>query len=297
WRADDVLVHALPLYHVHGLFVAAHGALRANASMRWLDSFEPHAALWELTEGGGTVFMGVPTFYTRLLQATDVPNLSHVRLFTSGSAPLPARVHRDFQERTGQAILERYGMTEVGIVLSNPYDGERRPGAVGFPLPGVDARVVDPGADGVGELQIRGGSVFAGYHNRPDATAAAFNGDWMRTGDYAFVDEDGYIHLVGRRSDLILFGGLNIYPAEVEAVLIEQPGVRAVAVFGLPDDDLGEVPAAALVGDGLDIDAIRQAASAQLSGFKVPRRFVVVDALPRNTMGKVQKKRLREQYS
>lgn len=298
WSAEDVLVHALPLSHVHGLFVAACGALRAGAHQIWCSKFDPREVLDALRQA--TVFMGVPTFYGRLLEVDEPPDLSGVRLFTSGSAPLAGHVHRAFQRRFGHAIVERYGMTEVGIVVSNPIGGER-PGAVGLPLPGVSVRVVGPdGTDRavgeIGEVLIRGPSVFAGYHDRPDATAAALRDGWMHTGDHGHIDPDGYLVLVGRRSDLVLVGGLNVYPGEVEQVLADIPGVREVAVFGIADPDLGEVPHAAFVGESSP-DVVRVAARARLAPYKVPRQFHRLDALPRNAMGKVQKDALRRRLA
>lgn len=304
WAADDVLLHALPLHHIHGLFVAQHGALRAGAHTVWAERFRADDVLARLGSQGITVFMGVPTFYARLLalSAEDDPDLSGMRLFTSGSAPLPAPVHRAFAERFGHAIVERYGMTEVGIVLSNPYDGDRRPGSVGFPLPGVRAEIRDPETDApcpagtVGELRISGPSVVRGYRNLPDATRAALRDGWMRTGDLCFVDDDGYHHLVGRSSELILSGGFNVYPLEIEGCIAAVPGVEEVAVVGLPDDDLGELVTAAVVAaEGWDRAALDRCVSERLAPYKRPRRVARVDALPRNAMGKVQKAVLRSQ--
>lgn len=297
WSPDDVLVHALPAFHVHGLVVAALGALRAGARQVWLPRFDPDAVPTALVDERATVFMGVPTFYVRLLQNT-LPDLSHVRLFTSGSAPLPAHVHRAFRQATGHEIVERYGMTEIGIVLSNPLRGARKPGSVGLPLPGVERRIVDPvtGADRavgeVGELLIRAPSVFEGYHLRPDATAAALVDGWMRTGDQGHLDEDGYVHLVGRRADLVLCGGLNVYPGEVEQALAEAPGVTEIAVFGVPDPDLGEVPHVAVVG-GITAEELLAFARRRLAPYKIPRVVHILDALPRNSMGKVRTTELR----
>jgi malonyl-CoA/methylmalonyl-CoA synthetase len=299
WSDRDVLLHALPLFHVHGLIVAQYGALWAAARTIWLERFDARTALWTLEASGATVFMGVPTFYTRFLDlpADVAADLAGVRLFTSGSAPLPAAVHRAFTARFGHEIVERYGMTEVGIVLSNPIRGPRKPGSVGVAVPGAEVRVADPDTGEPvppgqeGEVQVRGPSVFLGYLGRPDQTAAALAGDWMRTGDLGRTDEDGYVTLLGRRSELVLSGGLNVYPAEVERVLAAAPGVAEVAVFGLPDADLGERVAAAIVAadprDPPDTEALRSACRAQLAAYKVPKRIYVVDALPRNAMGKV----------
>ncbi len=299
WQQDDVLLHALPLFHIHGLFVAQHGALRAGATSVWLARFDAALAFDHITAHRATVVMGVPTFYHRLLQHDAEVDVSSVRLFTSGSAPLPARDHERFAARFGASILERYGMTEIGIVLSNPLHGERRPGTVGHPLPGVELRITgEDGADvapgSVGEVRIKGPSLFVGYHGRPDATEAAIGDGWMHTGDLGWQDDDRYVHLVGRRSDMILRGGLNVYPPEVEAVLLGLDGVREAAVFGLPDPDLGERVAVAWAGTA-DARALREAAEV-LALFKRPVVWVQVPALPRNTMGKVQKASLRRRY-
>lgn len=306
WQPDDVLVHALPLFHVHGLFVAQHGALRAGATTRWLPRFDPALALDTLQDHGGTVFMGVPTFYARFLALPKQRtwDLDHVRLFTSGSAPLPARDHQAFETRFGHRILERYGMTEVGIVLTNPYDGERRPGAVGFPVPGADVRVfredgTRTAPDEVGEVWIRGPSVFEGYHGRPEATAQALQDGWMRSGDLGYADADGYIHLVGRSKDMVLTGGLNVYPIEVESRLLEHPDVAAAAVVGVADPDLGERVVASVVprtGTSPDPDALRAFAREHLAPYKVPKAVGVGASLPRNAMGKVDKAALRKAW-
>jgi len=301
WSADDVLVHALPLFHIHGLFVAQHGALRAGATSVWLERFDADAALAAIEAHRATVFMGVPTFYHRLLRSEATADLSTMRLFTSGSAPLPAADHVAFAERFGHRIVERYGMTEVGIVLSNPLDGDRRPGTVGHPLPGVELRITDdddtdvaPGE--VGEVRIAGPSVFEGYHGLPEQTEAAIGDGWMHTGDLGFRDDQGYVHLVGRQSDMIISGGLNVYPPEVEAVLRAQPGVDEVAVFGLPHPDLGEQVSAALVGRA-DPEQLVAAAREVLAPFKCPRAVFRIESLPRNAMGKVQKARLRRRFA
>ncbi len=296
WRADDVLLHALPLFHIHGLFVAQLGALRAGATTVWMSRFDADQALLAIERHRVTIFMGVPTYYHRLLSTRPAPDLSTMRLFTSGSAPLPAHEHRAFEQRFGFSIVERYGMTEVGIVLSNPIDGPRKPGSVGLPLPGVELRITDakghdvkPGD--VGELRVAAPSVFDGYHGLPEATAAAIGDGWMRTGDLGRVDDDGYVFLVGRQTDLILRGGMNVYPPEVEAALLDVPGVSEAAVVGLPDPDLGERVAAFIVGD--PDDQALQRGLAVLAPFKRPREIHRVAQLPRNTMGKVQKNLLR----
>jgi len=299
WQQDDVLLHALPLFHIHGLFVAQHGALRAGATTVWLARFDAAAAFAHIAEHRVSVVMGVPTFYHRFLQHEAEVDVSSVRLFTSGSAPLPARDHERFSARFGASILERYGMTEVGIVLSNPLRGERRPGTVGHPLPGVELRITEddgtnvaPGS--VGEVRIKGPSLFTGYHGRPEATEAAIGDGWMHTGDLGWQDDDGYVHLVGRRTDMILRGGLNVYPPEVETVLLTVDGVREAAVFGLADPDLGERVAVAWAGTA-DASLLREAVEV-LAPFKRPVVWVPVAALPRNTMGKVQKASLRRRY-
>jgi malonyl-CoA/methylmalonyl-CoA synthetase len=304
WSADDVLLHLLPLFHIHGLFVAQHGALYAGATAVWLPHFDAEAALRAIEAHRATVFMGVPTHHARLLALPEDVNadLSSMRLFTSGSAPLPARDHAAFAARFGHVILERYGMTEVGIVLSNPYEGPRVPGTVGFPLPGVTVQVVDRDTGevapngAVGELWIRGPGVISGYHDRPDATAESLAGGWMRSGDLARRDpSDGRISIVGRARDMVISGGLNVYPAEVEAVLREHPGVAQAAVVGIPDPDLGERVVAAVVPRGpVAVEALLAHCRDHLAGYKRPKALRLVDALPRNAMGKVQKHRLRQ---
>lgn len=306
WQNTDVLVHALPLFHVHGLFVAQHGALRAGATTFWMNRFNAEEALQALDRHRGTIFMGVPTFYARFLALDDAHtfNLDHVRLFTSGSAPLPATDHQAFEARFGHRVLERYGMTEVGIVLSNPYDAERRPGSVGFPVPGASVEVRDEDGtvcepDRVGEVHIRGPSVFLGYLNRPEATASTVIDGWLKSGDLGFVDADGYIHLVGRNKDMVLTGGLNVYPIEVETALLEHPDVAQAAVVGVWDPDLGERVVASLVPSTTSAPSaasIRDFAKTKIASYKVPKALEWVDELPRNAMGKVQKSTLRERW-
>lgn len=304
WTPDDVLVHALPLFHVHGLIVAQLGALYAGATTVWVEPFSPAAVLDALAavRGRPALFMGVPTHYARLIEAgPGGRDLSGVRLFTSGSAGLPASAHAAFERAFGHRILERYGMTETGIVLSNRLDA-RDPGRVGFPLPGVRARIADDRdaelPDGVvGELQIAGPSVFAGYLNAPEASAVALAGGWMHTGDLAIRDPDGAYRIAGRRSEMILSGGMNVWPAEVEEALLDAGGIAEVAVFGLPDADLGERVAAAVVPRGdWDPDALLAAARERLAPYKLPRRWFPLDALPRNAMGKVERPVLRARY-
>jgi malonyl-CoA/methylmalonyl-CoA synthetase len=303
WRfePDDVLVHVLPVFHVHGLFVALHCALAVGASIRLHERFEPDAVVSDLPRS--TVLMGVPTNYHRLLAhpGLDADVCRGMRLFTSGSAPLPAHEHEAFAARTGHRIVERYGMTETMILTSNPYDGDRVAGTVGFALDGIEVQVADDDgrrvpAGATGTVEVRGPNVFLGYWGRPEATAAATRDDgFFVTGDVGSMDEHGRLTLAGRASDLIISGGYNVYPKEVELVLDQVPGVDESAVIGLPDPDLGEVVVAVLVADGpLDEAAVLEAC-AGLARFKRPRRLLVVDELPRNAMGKVQKAVLRQQ--
>jgi malonyl-CoA/methylmalonyl-CoA synthetase len=307
WRfsAGDVLLHALPIYHVHGLFVATHITLMAGASMILQPKFDPAEVLAALPRA--TAMMGVPTFYTRLLaqDGLTAEATAHMRLFVSGSAPLLAATHREWRARTGQAILERYGMTETGMNASNPYDGPRQAGAVGPAVPGVSLRVVGEAsgapleADAVGLVEVRGPNVFSGYWRNPQKTAEAFTRDgWFRTGDLGRLDETGCLWLVGRSSDLIISGGLNIYPAEVEAAIDAVAGVVESAVIGLPHADLGEA-ATAIVVAGPDVSEaeILAALADRLARFKQPRRVIFVAALPRNAMGKVTKAALRAEHA
>jgi malonyl-CoA/methylmalonyl-CoA synthetase len=302
WRitASDRYLAVLPLFHVHGLGNGVCSWLASGCRMRLVARFEADKAQALFEEFRPTLFFGVPTIYVRLLEWPEDAGRrlgAGVRLFVSGSAPLPATVFESFRERFGHAILERYGMTETLMTLGNPYDGERRPGTVGLPLAGVEARIVDGQerdvAEGVtGSLLVRGPSVFAGYRRRPEATAAAFTPDgFFRTGDLAERGADGYVTLRGRASDLIICGGFNVYPREIEDVLLEQPGVAEAAVVGRADARRGEVPVAYFVGDA-DPSALAAACARQLASFKQPRGFLRVDALPRNAMGKVDKSRL-----
>ena len=305
WQHQDVLLHALPIFHVHGLFVALHCALLGGSRVLFMRRFDADGIIERLPRC--SVMMGVPTFYTRLL---DHPGLNreacrNMRLFISGSAPLLADTHRAFEARTGHRILERYGMTEAGMITSNPYDGERVAGTVGFALPGIDARVVDE--QGVelphgeaGVLEISGPNVFRGYWQMPEKTAEEFRPDgWFITGDIAVMDADGRVTIVGRAKDLIISGGFNVYPKEIEAQLDELPGVKESAVIGVPHPDFGEGVTAVVVPDGsavLSEQAVVDALADRLARFKQPKRVYIVDELPRNTMGKVQKNVLREQY-
>ncbi|MGC4395959.1 malonate--CoA ligase [Hydrogenophaga sp. T2] len=313
WRADDVLIHALPIFHVHGLFVAIHGALINGSPMLWLNKFEPRATI-ELFPRA-TVFMGVPTLYTRMLAepALTPAQAAHMRLFVSGSAPLLIETFNEWRERTGHTILERYGMSETIMLTSNPYaEDERYPGqierrgaTVGFPLPGVSLRVVDdagrPVETGeIGGIQVRGPNVFSGYWRMPEKTAEEFTTDgYFKTGDVGKVDERGYVSIVGRSKDLIISGGYNVYPAEIEGALNEMPGVAESAVIGVPHPDFGEVGVAVVIarpGATPDPEALIGALKARLANFKIPKRCFVVAELPRNTMGKVQKNLLRDRY-
>jgi malonyl-CoA/methylmalonyl-CoA synthetase len=299
WRftREDVLLHALPVYHTHGLFAATNTVLAVGASLLWLDKFDAGTVLALLRQV--TVLMGVPTFYTRLLlqERLNRDAVSNMRLFISGSAPLLAETHRDFAERTGHAILERYGMTETQMITSNPYDGDRVAGTVGVPLPGVELRIAEPDAQGIGTIEVRGPNVCAGYWRNPEKTAADFRGDaFFITGDLGRVDERGYVHIVGRGKDLIISGGLNIYPKEIETEIDALPGVIESAVIGIADADFGEAVVAVVVGAGLDLGTIRAALAERLARFKLPKAVHIVEELPRNAMGKVQKAVLREMF-
>jgi malonyl-CoA/methylmalonyl-CoA synthetase len=304
---DDLLLHALPVFHTHGLFVATNCVLANGTGMVFLSRFDVDDVLVQLSRC--TVFMGVPTHYTRLLgdDRLDAAGCRHVRLFVCGSAPLLASIHDAFRARTGHAILERYGMTETSMITSNPLVGERRPGTVGKPLPGVLVRVRAHetgevvGPDVVGDIEVMGPNVFAGYWRRPELSTTEFTADgFFRTGDVGAFDTDGYLRIVGRSKDLIISGGLNVYPKEVEDVLDGAEGVEESAVVGVPDADYGEAVVAAVVaekGRALDEAALRSYARAHLASFKVPKRVHIVAALPRNAMGKVEKARLREDFS
>jgi malonyl-CoA/methylmalonyl-CoA synthetase len=300
WKmtSADRYLGVLPLFHVHGLANGVCAWLATGSRMRLVERFDAAKIVATMDAFQPTVFFGVPTMYVRLLELDDETARrvsAKMRLFVSGSAPLPAAVLEAFRAKFGHTILERYGMSETLMNIGNPYDGERRAGTVGVPFPGVEVRIVDvtgtPVSDGmVGEVELRGANVFAGYWNDPDATRAAFRDGWFRTGDLASRSADGYYTLSGRSSDLIISGGFNIYPREIEELLLEQPGVREVAVVGAPDPRKGEVPVAYVVGDeGLDVSALRDACARVLASFKTPRGFVRVTSLPRTALGKVQK--------
>jgi malonyl-CoA/methylmalonyl-CoA synthetase len=289
----DVLLHALPIFHVHGLFVALHTSFLNGSPMLWLERFDEAQVLDALPRA--TVLMGVPTFYTRLLARPDFgrAQTGHMRLFVSGSAPLLESTFREFEARTGHAILERYGMSEAGMITSNPLIGPRLPGSVGYPLPGVELRIA---GGGTGVIEIRGPNVFEGYWRMPEKTAEEFTADgFFRTGDVGRQDPDGRVWISGRAKDLIISGGFNVYPKEVELVLDDLPGVGESAVIGVPHPDYGEAVVAAITGAAEEAHVIG-AARERLAGFKVPKRVVSVGELPRNAMGKVQKAALREQF-
>ena len=305
WRiqATDVLLHSLPIYHVHGLFVGVHCVLMSGASMHWLPGFDTKQVRSRLPLC--TIMMGVPTYYTRLLADPDFggQDCRTMRLFISGSAPLLEETFNTFAERTGHTILERYGMSETGMNASNPLDGERRAGTVGFPLPGTQIRICDdahrPLETGeVGELEVRGPNVFRGYWRMPKKTAEDFTADgWFVTGDQGLIDERGYVRIVGRSKDMVITGGLNVYPKEIESVINGIEGVVESAVFGVPHPDFGEaVVATVVVRSDRDITpaAIEDRLRAEMAKFKLPKRIQIADQLPRNAMGKVQKNVLRQ---
>lgn len=308
WRftESDVLIHALPIFHTHGLFVATNVTLMAGGSCIFLPGFDAGAILAAMPQA--TALMGVPTFYTRLLQHDGLAEAAQgMRLFVSGSAPLLAETHDRWRAVTGHAILERYGMTETNMNTSNPYEGERRPGTVGFPLPGVDLKICDPetGAElpqgEIGVLEVRGDNVFAGYWQMPEKTAEELREDgFFITGDLGKVDEDGYVHIVGRAKDLIISGGFNVYPKEVEALIDDLPGVLESAVIGVPHPDFGEAVVAVVVpelGAELTEPGVIAGVADALAKFKQPKRVILLPELPRNTMGKVQKAALRDDYA
>jgi malonyl-CoA/methylmalonyl-CoA synthetase len=306
WRADDVLLHALPMFHIHGLFVACHSVLLGGSRMIFLDRFDVPTVLRCLPRA--TVMMGVPTFYTRLLADPGFTKETcrNMRLFISGSAPLLEQTFDEFRERTGHTILERYGMTETGMNTSNPVDGPRLAGTVGLPLPGVSVRIVDDAGQDlpsgkICKLLVKGDNVFKGYWDMPGKTAEEFTTDgYFRTGDLARRDENGYIAIVGRDKDLIISGGLNVYPKEIEFEIDQMDGIAESAVIGLPHPDFGEAVTAVVVchkNTGLDEAAVIKHLKTRLAGFKIPKRVIFVDTLPRNTMGKVQKNILRSEYS
>ena len=313
WRTGDVLIHALPIFHVHGLFVAIHGALLNGSKMIWMSKFDPKYVIQKMPEA--TVFMGVPTLYVRMLAEASLTKqqASHMRLFVAGSAPLLIETFKAWQDRTGHTILERYGMSETVMLTSNPYaadarypgQSERRGGTVGFPLPSVQLRVhSDDGVElpvgEIGGIQVKGPNVFSGYWRMPEKTKEEFTSDgFFKTGDVGKIDERGYVVIVGRSKDLIISGGYNVYPAEIEGYINDMTGVAESALVGVPHPDFGEVGVAVVIakpGTTVSGDAVIAALKSQLANFKIPKKCFVVDALPRNTMGKVQKNLLRDQY-
>jgi malonyl-CoA/methylmalonyl-CoA synthetase len=304
WRVDDVLLHALPIFHIHGLFVALHTAMLGVSPMLFLPKFDVASVRAALPHA--TVMMGVPTFYTRLLDDPDfgADACAHMRLFICGSAPLTAAAHRAFQERTGHAILERYGMSEAGMIASNPLNGERIAGTVGYPLPGISVRVRDEAGrvvnGEIGMIEVKGPNVFKGYWGMPEKTAEEFTKDgFFITGDLGIQAPDGRLAIVGRGKDLVISGGYNIYPKEIETVLDEIDGVVESAVIGVPHPDFGEGVVAVLATmDGAPVDeaVVRAMLEERLARFKHPKKIVAVKELPRNAMGKVQKNMLRETY-
>jgi malonyl-CoA/methylmalonyl-CoA synthetase len=304
FTSNDVLLHALPLYHIHGLFVALHVALFSGATTLLEPRFDAKSALQQLQQA--TAMMGVPTFYTRLLNeaALNRDAVRNVRLFVSGSAPLLTDTFESFEQRTGHRILERYGMTETGMIASNPLQGERRAGTVGLPLPKVAVRITDDNgkevaAGTVGNVEVRGPNVFKGYWNMPEKTRAEFRDGYFITGDVGCLESDGYLRLIGRAKDLIISGGLNVYPKEIEDAIDALPGVNESAVFAIPHPDFGEAVAAAVTlqtKETVTAETIIAALRPILAGFKTPKRVYIVDELPRNAMSKVQKNVLRERY-
>ncbi|MCK4865314.1 MAG: malonyl-CoA synthase [Gammaproteobacteria bacterium] len=307
WQQSDVLLHALPIFHIHGLFVACHNVLLGGSKMLFLEKFDSKTVTQLLPKA--TVFMGVPTFYTRLLDepSFDRTCSQNMRLFISGSAPLLEQTFEDFQQRSSHTILERYGMTETGMNTSNPLKGDRIAGTVGLPLPGVEARIVDENNqavknNSVGVLQVKGDNVFKGYWRMPEKTAEEFTDDhFFITGDMAQYNEQGYISIVGRNKDMVITGGYNVYPKEVELLLDETEGVKESAVIGLSHKDFGEAVTAIVVPEDINnppnVDGLKKSLKEQLASYKTPKKIIFIEKLPRNTMGKVQKNILRETYS
>jgi malonyl-CoA/methylmalonyl-CoA synthetase len=305
WKSDDVLLHALPIFHAHGLFVGIHLALLSASSMIFLPKFRTDQTIDNLSKA--TVFMGVPTFYTRLLEESTftLDSCSNIRLFISGSAPLLDNTFTSFFERSGQSILERYGMTEAVMITSNPLIGDRIAGSVGYPLPDVQVRVVDKKGEriydgSVGQLEIIGPNIFKGYWQMPEKTKEEFTKDgFFRTGDLATISPDGRVYIVGRDKDLIITGGFNVYPKEIETVLDAEKDVKESAVIGIIHPDFGEAVTAVVVpihGTSINIDSLLEKMQIKLARFKLPKKIIVVDCLPRNAMGKIQKNQLRNEY-
>ena len=306
WRQQDVLLHALPIFHIHGLFVACHNVLLGGSKMLFVPKFDAQTIINLLPRA--TVLMGVPTFYTRLLEQSSFTKETcrNIRLFISGSAPLLEQTFEEFQQRTGHTILERYGMTETGMNTSNPVDGARIAGTVGLPLPGVEVRIVDESGQpikgsGVGLLQVKGENVFKGYWQMPEKTAEDFTEDgFFITGDLASYNDAGYISIVGRNKDMVITGGYNVYPKEIELLLDEIDGIKESAIFGVPHKDFGEAVTAVIVPEDMqnipDEQYIIGLLKQKLANYKVPKKIIALEKLPRNTMGKVQKNILRETY-
>ena len=306
FTADDTLIHALPIFHTHGLFVAINVTLAAGSSLIFMQNFDVDKIMKSMTRA--TVLMGVPTFYVRLLGHTDLSadNVKNMRLFVSGSAPLLSETHEQWSEKTGTAILERYGMTETNMNTSNPYEGERRPGTVGFPLPGIEVRITNVETEelmpigSVGSIEVRGPNVFQGYWNMPEKTAEELRGNgFFITGDLGMIDAEGYVSIIGRSKDLIITGGYNVYPKEIEILIDDIEGVNESAVIGLQHPDFGEAVSAVIVrqvGSEISADEIKSLLNTDLAKYKQPKKIFFVDELPRNAMGKVQKKALRETY-
>jgi len=306
WQQSDVLLHALPIFHIHGLFVACHNVLLSGSKMLFLEKFDSKTVVQLLPKA--TVFMGVPTFYTRLLDepSFDRACSQNMRLFISGSAPLLEQTFEDFQKRSDHTILERYGMTETGMNTSNPLNGDRIAGTVGLPLPGVEARIVDENNhsirnNSVGVLQVKGKNVFKGYWRMPEKSAEEFTEDhFFITGDLAQYNEQGYISIVGRNKDMVITGGYNVYPKEVELLLDETEGVKESAIIGLAHKDFGEAVTAIVVPEDItnppNVDDLKKSLKEQLASYKTPKKIIFIEQLPRNTMGKVQKNMLRQTY-
>ncbi len=292
WQPQDILILALPLFHMHGLGVGLHGSLAIGAQAVLLPEFEVTDVLDSIKKHHASMFFGVPTMYSRLVESSRAGELSQLRLCVSGSAPLAAALHQRIQEVSGQRVLERYGMTETAMLVSNPYEGERRPGSVGFPLPGVEVLLKgDPP-----EILVKGPNVFQGYWERPEANSQAFDDGWFRTGDLGALDPDGYLSIVGRAKEMIISGGFNVYPREVEDVISQHEAIRECAVVGEPDEEWGETVVAFVVADReLSLDEIKNFVGERLAHYKRPRRTYRIDSMPRNALGKVQKHRLAEQ--
>ena len=289
WTPDDILILALPLFHMHGLGVGLHGSLAVGAKVVLLSEFNVDEVVDSITKFDATMFFGVPTMYSRLLESPEATELEQLRLCVSGSAPLPAELHQSIHRVTGQHVLERYGMTETAMLVSNPYEGERRPGSVGFPLPGVEVRLEGDPA----EIQVKGPNVFSGYWERPEENTAAFVDGWFRTGDLGAIDPEGYLSIVGRAKELIISGGFNVYPREVEEVISEYEPIQECAVVGIPDEEWGEVVVAFVVAEReIEDEEIKIFVGERLAHYKRPRRTYTLERLPRNALGKVQKHRL-----